>query len=79
MAPLALRGGLWDAQQAANGVGGSQRVGLGGLGRGDRRAGDWGHSNTQNSHQYGPFVIQYHQVLFFLYILPYINLKNTVQ
>lgn len=36
MAPLALAGGLRDSQQAADGVGGAQRVRLRGLGRGDR-------------------------------------------
>lgn len=36
VAPLALSGGLRDAQQAADGVGGAQRVGLRRLGRGDR-------------------------------------------
>lgn len=36
VAPLALADGLRDPQQAADGVGGAQRVGLRGLGRGDR-------------------------------------------
>lgn len=40
VAPLALGGGLRDPQQAADGVGGAQGVGLRGLGGSDRRAGD---------------------------------------